>query len=84
MSGSVDYVRHVLASVVGSDTVKGITDDLPFFDRGIIDSLQIVEIIGFLEDDLDFEVAGEDLSPENFGSIAGMAEFLVEKGKLTA
>ena len=84
MSASADYVRHVLAAVVGQETTAGISDDLPFFDRGVIDSLQIVEIIGFLEDDLGLEVEGEDLSPENFGSINGMAAYLVAKGAVSA
>jgi acyl carrier protein len=80
MSASIDYVRRVLSSVVGPDRTARISDDLPFFERGVIDSLQIVEIIGFLEDDLDLEVEGEDLTPQNFGSIAGLARFLVAKG----
>ena len=79
MAPGVEYVRQALAAVVGADVVAGIPDDVQFLDRGLIDSLQIVEIIGYLEDDRGVEVAGEDLTPENFGSISGMARFLVAK-----
>ena len=79
MSESIQYVRRILAAVVGAQIVDAIENDVQFFERGIIDSLQIVEIIGYLEDDLEVEIAGEDLTPENFGSIAGMARFLESK-----
>ncbi len=79
MEPGVEYVRGALAAVVGADVAAGIPDDVQFLDRGLIDSLQIVEIIGYLEDDRGVEVAGEDLTPENFGSISGIARFLVAK-----
>jgi acyl carrier protein len=76
MDGTVGDVRLVLASVVGGDVVDSLKDDELFFDRGIIDSLQLAEIIDRFQSDFGIAVAGEDLSPENFGSITGMARFL--------
>ncbi len=84
MSAATDYARRVLTAVVGADTVSGLADDTAFFDQKLVDSLQIVEIIGYLEDDLGLEVAGEDLTPENFGSINGIAAYLVAKGAVAA
>lgn len=69
-------VRGVLAAVVGHDAVDSLPADEPFFTRRIIDSLHLVETIDHFHDDLGIEVAGEDLSPENFGSIRGMARYL--------
>ena len=71
--------RAILASVVGEDVVVSLQDDEQFFSRGVIDSLQLVEIIQRVEQELGAEVSGEDLLPENFGSIAGMASFLERK-----
>jgi acyl carrier protein len=80
MTEGVRYVRQMMSAIVGAHVVEAIADDTAFFERGIVDSLQLVEIIGYVEGDLDIEIAGEDLSPENFGSIAGMARFLTAKG----
>jgi acyl carrier protein len=79
VTGAASDVRVILASVVGEDTVASLDDDDQFFSRGVIDSLHLVEIIERFQSDLGLEVAGEDLSPENFGSIAGMAAFLERK-----
>jgi acyl carrier protein len=79
MTDAAREVRVILASVVGEGTVASLADDDQFFSRGMIDSLQLVEIIERFQVGLGIEVAGEDLSPENFGSISGMATFLERK-----
>ncbi|HZO77139.1 MAG TPA: phosphopantetheine-binding protein [Solirubrobacteraceae bacterium] len=79
MTGAATEARHILSSVVGDDLVASLGDDDQLFSRGVIDSLQLVEIIERFQGDLGIEVGGEDLSPENFGSIAGMARFLEQK-----
>ena len=76
MEGAVGDVRLVLASVVGRDVVDSLEDHESLFDRGIVDSLQLVEIIDRFQEDFAIKVTGEELSPENFGSITGMANFL--------
>jgi acyl carrier protein len=76
MENAVGDVRRVLRAVVGRDVVDSLDDDEPFFDRGIVDSLHLVEIIDHIQHDLGIDVAGRDLSPENFGSISAMARFL--------
>lgn len=84
MSSAVGEVRSILASVVGDDIVSSLHDDDPIFGHGVVDSLHLVEIIDRLEGGLGIEVGGEDLSPQNFGSIAGMAAFLERKRAGTA
>lgn len=72
-------VRQLLGSIVGADVVETLADDDPFFERGVIDSLRLVEMVDRFQSDFGIAVDGEDLSPENFGSIAGMAAFLSSK-----
>lgn len=76
MDGAIGEVRRLLASVVGSEIVDSLEDDQLFFNHGVVDSLHLVEIIEGFQSDLGVAVAGQDLSPENFGSISGMARFL--------
>jgi methoxymalonate biosynthesis acyl carrier protein len=79
MTGSVGEARLILASVMGDDVISSLGDDEQLFTRGVIDSLQLVEIIERIQDDLGIQIGGEDLSPENFGSVAALARFLDRK-----
>jgi acyl carrier protein len=72
-------IRQLLASVAGNEVVDSIGDEDLFFEERVIDSLHLVEIIDLFPSQLGVEVAGEDLSPENFGSIVRMAKFLTTK-----
>jgi acyl carrier protein len=76
MDSEVAEVRQVLASVATSEVVDSIDDDDLFFADRVIDSLHLIEIIDEFESRFGIAVEGSDLSPENFGSIAGMARFL--------
>jgi acyl carrier protein len=79
VANTVGEARGVLTSVVGADITDSLADDEPFFDRGVVDSLHLVEIIEHFQSDLGIGVEGEDLSPENFGSISAMAKFVEAK-----
>jgi acyl carrier protein len=80
---TVAEVRQLLASVVGDEPVAALGDDELLFEHGVVDSLHLVEIVDRFQADLGVEVGGPDLSPENFGSIAGMAGFLASKREPT-
>ncbi|MGM9973427.1 MAG: phosphopantetheine-binding protein [Clostridiaceae bacterium] len=45
---------------------------------GILDSFDIVSLVGELNDEFDINIHVEDLLPENFNSVSGMLE-LIEK-----
>jgi acyl carrier protein len=76
---AVMEVRQLLSSITGSEVVDSIGDDDLFFEDRTIDSLHLIEIIDRFQTQLGVEVNGEDLSPENFGSIRSMARFLAKK-----
>jgi len=48
----------------------------PLLEGGIIDSLGILNLVGFLEEEFQMTVADDDLVPENFGTIEQIAEFV--------
>jgi acyl carrier protein len=79
MEGGVAEARELLASVIGSDVVASLGDDDRFFDDHVIDSLQLMELVDAFQGRFGIDVSGKDLSPENFGSISGMAQFLTSR-----
>jgi acyl carrier protein len=55
---------------------KELGNDDSLLEKGILDSLGVLEIVGFLEQEFQITVNDEDLAPENFASISSMAAYV--------
>lgn len=53
-------------------------DDDQLVESGIIDSLGVMTVLSFLEEEFNLQIPGEDLVPENFASISAISA-LVER-----
>ena len=58
---------------------KELTQDLSLLDSGIVDSLGILDLVGFIEEQFGVEAQDDDLVPENFDSIAALTRFVSER-----
>jgi acyl carrier protein len=58
---------------------RQLNDDAPLLETGIVDSIGILEIVTFLENEFEVQVVDEDLVPENFGTIANISSFVARK-----
>ena len=58
---------------------RGVGSDDPLLGNGIIDSLGVLEVVAFLEQEFQVTVADEELLPENFQSLATLAAFIHAK-----
>ena len=54
-------------------------DDVSFLDKGIIDSISIIELVAFTEDKFGITVEQEELVPENFDSLAKLTYYIEKK-----
>jgi len=54
-------------------------DDGSLLDRGVIDSTGVLELIGFLQDEVGIEVADDEMIPDNLDSIAKIDAFVTRK-----
>jgi hypothetical protein len=45
-------------------------------EKGIIDSMGVLELIGFLESEFGVTVPGEDISEKNLGTLADIARYI--------
>ena len=54
-------------------------DDDPLLARGIIDSMGVMELIMFLEEEFGVGVADGDITEDNLGSLAAIARYVAAK-----
>ena len=54
-------------------------DDVSFLGNGIIDSMNVMEIVYFVEHQFEIKVEDEDIVPANFDTIERLASFITEK-----
>ena len=53
-------------------------DSEDFIEDGLIDSFEIVDLVGEIEDTFSIEISGKDILPENFVNIEAI-EALIQK-----
>ena len=58
---------------------RGVPNDEPLIDNGVMTSLQTVELVVFLEDTFGIVVEDEGFDEENFGSIEAIATLVESK-----
>jgi acyl carrier protein len=50
-----------------------------FFEKGIIDSTGVIELVSFMEETFEISIDDEELIPENLSSLKNIGEFLKQK-----
>lgn len=70
-----DQIRKILSDILGETYSYTGTD---MFEDGIIDSLEMMELITAIETEYKIEIDGEDIIPENFRTISAIVK-LVKK-----
>jgi acyl carrier protein len=53
--------------------------DASFLENGIVDSMNILELVMYVEECFGVKVADNDIVPENFDSVTRMANYVLSK-----
>ena len=72
-------IRTFISQTFPAARKRAIDDDVPLLESGVIDSLAVLDVVGFLEQTFDIKVDDEELTPENFASIRSLAAFVERK-----
>jgi acyl carrier protein len=70
---------HIVRELQWSGSPDMLTDDYPLLDASVLDSLDILRLVAFLEDRFSIEVDDEDLVPEHFETIWNISQFVESK-----
>jgi acyl carrier protein len=55
------------------------SDDDRLMERGIVDSMGVLEVLQFLEEEYGVAVEHDEISEANFGSLGAIARFVADK-----
>lgn len=68
--------RYVTENIMYSSDGFPYADNVSFLDAGIIDSMNVMEIVMFIEENFDIQVKDEDITPDHFDSVRGLADYI--------
>jgi acyl carrier protein len=55
---------------------RELTEDTPLLDSGIVDSLGVLDLVVFIEENFGIVAEDHELVPDNFGTIAALTRFV--------
>ncbi len=58
---------------------KELTSDLSLLESGIVDSLGVLDLVGFIEEEFGIQAEDDDLVPENFDSIEALTRYVTNR-----
>lgn len=56
-----------------------LADDDRLLEKGVMDSMSIVEMIAFIENEFGVQAMEDEISEANFGSLTGIARYIGDK-----
>jgi acyl carrier protein len=71
-------VRFILATFPRAHQ-KGLDSDTLLLENGVVDSIGVLELVGFLETEFGIVVTDEDLTTDNFRTVAQIGAFVQVK-----
>jgi acyl carrier protein len=74
-----DRLRSFIVEELRWDGRERLTDDYPLIQRGIVDSMGILSLVSFIESEFGVQIQDEELVPQHFGTISGMASLIASK-----
>jgi acyl carrier protein len=78
-SVATDIRDLIVRELQWSGSPDDLTDDYPLLDGKVLDSLDILKLVGFLEDRFSIDVDDEELVPEHFETISDIARLVESK-----
>lgn len=78
MSLYKQMIRNFLSELLDRNVKVGDNDSL--LDAGLLDSLTMVQLLVFIEEQFKTTLDNDELIPENFETINAIASFLEQKG----
>lgn len=81
MQNTIEILRQFFVGekLVPKSMAATLDEDVSLLETGMIDSLNLVKIILFIEEEFQIKLSDEDLTPENFETLNAMQKFIGKK-----
>jgi acyl carrier protein len=79
INGPRSSIRTFILEKFPTAKNRGLSDDLPLLESGIIDSLGVLDVVGFLEQTFRIKIDDDELTPDNFANIRRLVAFVESK-----
>mgnify|MGYP001570692808 CR=1 FL=1 len=81
----MDNIREKIEELILKEirpdlNIQRIEDEEPLIDSGILDSLGMLKILSFLDEEYNIDLSSDGIRPENFKNLKTICE-MIEKGK---
>ncbi len=70
---------YITKNILFNDNGYPYPDDASFLEEGIVDSMNVLELIMFVEEVFHITVEDEEITPDNFDSISKLAAYVRRK-----
>ena len=75
--------KHIAETILFSNSYP-YEDTDSFMENGVLDSMNVMELVSFLEQEFGIQVADHEIIPDNFDSIRQMSAFVQSKQQAAA
>jgi acyl carrier protein len=80
----VDDLRDFLGKDLRVADAATLTEDFPLVQRGVLDSIELMQVVEFLERTYGIQIDDTDIVPANLGTLAAMSALVSRKQNATA
>lgn len=71
--------EYISSNLLFSENGYPYPDDASFLEEGIVDSVGIMELVAFIEENMHVSVEDQEITPDNFDSITKLAAYIQHK-----
>jgi acyl carrier protein len=71
--------KYIAQNILFSGSSYPYPEDASFLENGIVDSMNVMELVMFVEETFQLKVEDQDIVPDNFDSVARLAKFVEKK-----
>jgi acyl carrier protein len=68
--------KYIAENFLFSSNGFTLDDDESFLEAGVVDSLGVVELVSFVEENFHVQVPDDDIVPDNFDSVDNLAAYI--------
>ncbi len=76
MSIGQRLAAFVRTQLIGEGRAIQVGESTPLIDAGVIDSMGLMQLVGFIEEETGVRIPDDEVTPENFQTIADMERMI--------